>query len=82
MHRIAEQYMEEFIEMYRMDREHICLLYSLGLEESIKQRMEEIATAKGFEKITWIQTGCVISTHSGPGAIGLAGFESRSCNKE
>jgi DegV family protein with EDD domain len=82
MRRIAEQYMEEFIDGYAMDRGHICLMYSSGLEGSISQRMEEIAKAKGFRKITWIQTGCVISTHSGPGAIGLAGFESRSCNRE
>jgi DegV family protein with EDD domain len=82
MHRIAEQYMNEYIDKYEMDREQICLLYSSGLEDGIKQRMEEIAKTKGFRKITWIQTGCVISSHSGPGAIGIAGFESRSCNKE
>lgn len=58
-----------------MDKEQLYLLYSLGLEEHIKLRMEEIAKEKGFKKIIWIQTGCVISAHSGPGAIGIAGFE-------
>lgn len=82
MHCIAEKYMEEFMSRYKMDKDHICLLYSLGLEESIKQRMEEIAKIKGFQKITWIQTGCVISTHSGPGAIGIAGFESLPRSQE
>lgn len=76
MSRIAEKYINEFIDRYDMDKEQICLLYSLGLEEEIKMQMERIAKGKGFKKVVWIQTGCVISTHSGPGAIGIAGFES------
>ena len=60
------------------DKENIYLIYSLGLEEKIKMRMENIAKEKGFKKIIWIQAGCVISTHSGPGAVGIAGFEVRS----
>ena len=62
---------------YNLDKEQLYLLYSLGLEERIKMRAEEIAKEKGFKKIIWIQTGCVISTHGGPGAIGIAGFEIR-----
>lgn len=73
--RVAEEYLNEFIDRYNMDKEHIYLLYSLGLDEQIKQRAEEIAKEKGFKNIVWIQTGCVISTHGGPGAIGIAGFE-------
>lgn len=75
MKRIAEKYLNEFIDRYNMDREQICFIFSVGLEEQIKQLMEEIAKKKGFKKIIWSQTGCVISTHSGPGAIGIAGFE-------
>lgn len=73
--RIAEKYINEFIDRYNMDREKIYFLYSLGLEEQIKQLMEGIAKKKGFKEIIWTQTGCVISTHGGPGAIGIAGFE-------
>jgi len=72
---IAEKYLNEYLERYTLDKERLYLLFSLGLEEKIKQLMEKIAKDKGFAKITWIQTGCVISTHSGPGAIGIAGFE-------
>jgi DegV family protein with EDD domain len=82
MLRIAEEYMKEYIDKYRLDKEHICLLYSSGLEECIKQRMQEIAKAYGFRRITWIQTGCVISTHSGPGAIGMAGFDGRLSERD
>ena len=77
MKRIAEKYMNEYIDKNKIDKEQIYLIYSLGLEEKIKQYIEEIVREKGFKKITWIQTGCVISTHSGPGAIGIVGFESQ-----
>jgi DegV family protein with EDD domain len=72
---IVEKYMKDYIDKYNMDREQIYLLYSLGLDENIKKHMYEIASEKGFKKIIWIQAGCMISAHSGPGAIGLAGFE-------
>jgi len=75
MRRVAEEYMNEFIDRFNMDREKLYLLFSLGLDEEIKHRIVDIVKEKGFRKIIWIQTGCVISTHSGPGAIGIAGFE-------
>lgn len=75
MIQIAEKYLNEYLERYNFDKEQLFLIYSEGLKDQIKFRMEKISKEKGFKKITWIQTGCVISTHSGPGAIGIAGFE-------
>jgi len=75
---IVEKYMKEYIEKYHMDKEQIYLIYSLGLEEHIKQHMEQIAKDEGFKKIIWIQVGCMISAHSGPGAMGIAAFENMS----
>jgi len=72
---VVEKYMKEYINKYQMDKEKIYLIYSLGLEEQIKQRMEQIAKEEGFKEIIWIQAGCMISSHSGPGAIGIAAFE-------
>jgi DegV family protein with EDD domain len=75
MSNIAEKYLNEFLGRYNMEKEQLYLLYSIGLEDCIKSKVEEIVKGKGFKKIIWIQTGCVISTHSGPGALGIAGFE-------
>jgi DegV family protein with EDD domain len=77
---IVDKYMKEYIKKHNMDKEQIYLIYSLGLEEHIKQRMEQIAKEEGFKKIIWIQAGCMISAHSGPGAIGIAAFENRGSN--
>lgn len=75
---IVEQYMKEYIHKCHMDKELIYLIYSLGLGEQIKQHMEQIAKEEGFKKIIWIQAGCMISAHSGPGAMGIAAFENMS----
>ncbi len=50
------------------------LLYGAGLDEAIKRDVEEIVRGKGFEQFSWVQTGCVIAAHSGPGAFGIVGF--------
>lgn len=75
MKQVIEKYFNDFLDRFDMDKEQLCLLFSLGLEEQLKARMEEIAKGRGFKRIIWAQTGCVISTHSGPGAVGIAGFE-------
>lgn len=75
MRRIVKQYLNEYLERYNIDREQIYLLYSPGIDENVKKYMDEFTKEKGFRKTIWVQTGCVISTHSGPGAIGIAGFE-------
>ena len=48
-------------------------MYSKGLSQAALDRMKENAIRFGFESYEYVMTGCVISCHSGPGAIGLAG---------
>ena len=50
------------------------LIYGEGLDEKIRLDAERIAAEKGFAQISWVQTGCVIAAHSGPGAFGIVGF--------
>ncbi len=75
MNVVAEKLLREYLTEYNIDRSQLYLIYSLGLEESIKQRAEEIARESGFENIRWIQAGAMISTHAGPGGFGVAGLE-------
>ena len=67
--------MRDYLDQYDIDRKQIYFIYSLGLSEEIKQRMDEVASQNGFENVTWIQAGAMISTHSGPGGFGMAGLE-------
>jgi len=50
------------------------LIYGRGLDEQIMQDAERIVKEKGFASVKWIETGCVIAAHSGPGAFGIVGF--------
>ena len=50
------------------------LIYGEGLDEKIKRDAENIVRGKGFGQVSWVQTGCVIAAHSGPGAFGIVGF--------
>ncbi|MFD1174047.1 DegV family protein [Oceanobacillus picturae] len=75
MSSVSEKFIGEYFNQYDINREQLYLIYSIGLAEDIKNRMEEIATEHGFKNITWMQAGAMISTHSGPGGFGVAGIE-------
>lgn len=72
---VAEKLMQDYLEQYDIDRKQLYLIYSIGLDESIKKQVEHLAKEKGFENITWMQAGAMISTHAGPGGFGIAGIE-------
>ena len=72
---VAEKLMQDYLNQYDIDRKQLYLIYSIGLDESIKRRMDEVAKELGFENVTWMQAGAMISTHAGPGGFGIAGLE-------
>ena len=72
---VAEKLMRDYLNQYDIDRKQLYLIYSIGLDESIKRRIDEIVKEAGFENITWMQAGAMISTHAGPGGFGIAGIE-------
>lgn len=75
MSKVVEKMMRDFLDQYNIDRNQLNLIYSIGLDESIKRNMEKLAKENGFENVTWIQGGPTISTHSGPGCFGISGIE-------
>ena len=46
----------------------------MGLPNTVRRAAEHKIKEIGFEKIRWMQTGCVITTHGGPGSFGIVGF--------
>jgi DegV family protein with EDD domain len=75
MNKVAEKLMRDYLNKYNINKKQLCLVYSIGLDESIKRKMEKNAKEIGFENVTWIQAGATISTHAGPGCFGIAGIE-------
>jgi DegV family protein with EDD domain len=72
---VSEKLMRDYLGQYDIDKKQLYLLYSVGLDEKIKQGMDDIAKETGFKSVKWIQAGAMISTHAGPGGIGIAGLE-------
>ncbi|WP_332646004.1 DegV family protein [Lysinibacillus sp. 54212] len=75
MNIVAEKLMRDYLHEYDIDRKQLYLIYSIGLDESIKRRIDEIAKEAGFENVMWMRAGAMISTHAGPGGFGIAGVE-------
>ncbi|MBP1947150.1 DegV family protein [Virgibacillus litoralis] len=75
MSSVAEKLLHDYLNQFDIDREQLYFQYSIGLDESIKLRVEEIAKENGFKNIKWMQAGAMISTHAGPGGFGIAGLE-------
>lgn len=74
MARVVKRLMQEYPDACGLDRSELWLIYGEGLDEGLKREVEGIAQEEGFEKVSWVRTGCVIAAHSGPGAFGIVGF--------
>lgn len=74
MESIVPKLIEEYSSDKNLDKKEVYLLWSIGLPESVRKLAEDKVKEIGVEKVTWMQTGCVITTHGGPGSFGIVGF--------
>ncbi len=74
MERVVTKMIEEYSHMKNLDKKEVWLLWSMGLANTVRRAAEDKIKEIGFEKIRWMQTGCVITTHGGPGSFGIVGF--------
>ncbi len=74
MSKIAKKLLAEFTEKHQLSRDILYFPYSEGLSDTIRKDVEAQAASLGFQEILWVQTGSVVSTHSGPGAFGVCGI--------
>ena len=65
--------LQEFVKKHTLQKEQLYLIHTPYMDEEIRSVLDREAKAMGFEKITWIRTGCVITCHGGPGAFGIVG---------
>ena len=54
-------------------KDHLYLITTPFLPKEIEEIAEETAKNLGYNNITWLRTGCVITCHGGPGAFGVVG---------
>ncbi len=72
--KIYPQLLNEYLSNNKLEKDSFFMVYSEGLDNNLKKRLEQEAARHGYTETTWVPTGCVISTHSGPGAFGIGGF--------
>ena len=72
--KIAPRMIREYSQSQQLGKERLYLIWSAGLKEEVKTAAEAEAKQCGFERVIWMQTGCVITAHGGPGAFGIVGF--------
>lgn len=75
MAKVCDKFLPEFFEKFDLNKDIIYLMYGKGLDQSVLDRMKELAFEYGFKNVEYVMTGCVISCHGGKGAIGLAGVK-------
>lgn len=71
---VAARLIRDYAGCYALEKEELWLLYGCGLAPEVRRAAVQAAQSCGFERLHWVQTGGVITTHGGPGAFGLAGF--------
>ena len=77
MTKLAPTLLQEFTEKHKLLKNHIYFIYTPYMDESIRRVLDAEAAALGFQKVTWIKTGCVITCHGGPGAFGIVGISKK-----
>jgi DegV family protein with EDD domain len=71
---MARKMIEDYLGSTSLEKKRLILAYSSGLGPDTRTMAEEMVGRLGFENVSWMQTGCVVSSHAGPGAFGIAGF--------
>jgi len=73
MTKLAPVLLREFTEKHALSKDHIYFINTPYMDEEVRTVLNKEAEALGYEHITWMKTGCVITCHGGPGAFGIVG---------
>ena len=71
--KLAPQLLREFVQKHDLQKDHVYFINTPYMDEAIRTVLNAEAKALGFQSVTWIRTGCVITCHGGPGAFGIVG---------
>jgi DegV family protein with EDD domain len=72
MKSVAQEMIKDFFSKSEIDKKEVYLVHSSRVDDDVKADMEKYVRELGVKKVVWLQTGCVITTHVGPGGIGIA----------
>ena len=71
--KVASVLLSEFAAKHQLEKDHIYFINTPYMAEDVRETLNTEADKMGFQTITWVKTGCVITCHGGPGAFGIVG---------
>lgn len=77
MKKIVGQLTENYIREQKFSLDEVWLICSPRMSDEVRRRAEQAALNCGVKKVTWVQTGGVITCHGGPGAFGVVGISGK-----
>ena len=75
--KLAPQLVRDYTHAHDLDRSELWLIWTPRFPDEVRRAVDEEAKALGFRTVTWIKSGGVITTHSGPSAFGVVGFAAK-----
>jgi len=73
--RCLKKMINAFFESYNIDPNTVLVIGSPGVEDNQKKMIYDLLRENGIQEASWMKAGSVISSHGGPGAIGITGIE-------
>ena len=75
LEKVVPAFIKEYAEANRLEREELWAVITPGFSDGLKALVEQTAGDLGFRKVNFIPSGGVITTHGGPSALGIAGYQ-------
>lgn len=75
MNSVVAKLISDFVAEQKLDPSELWMGCSPYFAEETKNEAIAIAHKLGFQKVNWIYTGGVITTHGGPNAFAIAGYK-------
>ncbi len=72
--KLAPELVRDYAQKHALDRSELWLIWTPGFPDDVRAAVDAAAAECGFEAVTWVKSGGVITTHSGPSAFGVVGF--------
>lgn len=74
MNRVVMKLIADFVAEENLDRQELWMGCTHGFSDALKEEAIKAAQGMGFEKVNWLPTGGVITSHGGYNAFCMAGF--------
>lgn len=74
MAKILTDVIQDAVRDGHLSKEELWLIWSPGFSDENKRIAEDEVKRLGFKKFSWVKTGGVITTHGGPGCLGVVGI--------